>query len=465
MTRKRMMTIAMLVMLASTEAAAQSAADDTSPPNEDSQPARDTEATEQAPPDAERTDPAEGGDTTKPSAEEIEALEKELAEIRDAERGTDAKPQDAGTSATAARSAAGDWLQELSNAFNPAISLNAVFTAGYSSRPAEEEEAATTSGDAHAAGVDNLRSGIALQEIELRLSAVVDPYFRLDASIAGDTEDIAFEEAYLTTLFLPVVNFRVGQFFANLGRHQQLHTHAYPFLTGPQPWRTLLGREGLRAPGISADVLLPLPFFTEVNLQGFRSDWRPWQGSIADDPTTAIDESVPDQRGDLDLVYLAHLKTLFELAATTTLEVGGTYAGGRNGYGGWTSLVGADLTLKWRPLAQARYTSLEWTTEYLFTSRGGAPEDARVGGLYSALRYQFLQRWWVQARGALLGLPVTDEGRTWRAEALLAFVPSEFSTIRLQYAFERPGLAADPAVHEVFLQAVASIGSHPAHAY
>src|SRR6185503_12320415 len=110
--------------------------------------------------------------------------------------------------------------------------------------------------------------------------------------------------------------------------------------------------------------------------------------------------------------------------------------GGRNGFDSWTHVVGADLTLKWRPITAERYTSFEWATEYLWTDRDGAPANAQVGGAYTSVRYQFAQRWWVQARGALLGLPEGDSGQTWRAEALAAHVFSEFSALRLQYAYE-----------------------------
>jgi hypothetical protein len=81
------------------------------------------------------------------------------------------------------------------------------------------------------------------------------------------------------------------------------------------------------------------------------------------------------------------------------------------------------------------------------------------------LRYQFAQRWWVQGRGAILGVPEADSPRTVRGEALAAFVPSEFSAIRLQYALEKTEGAALAAVHEIFAQVVFSVGPHPAHAY
>jgi hypothetical protein len=71
----------------------------------------------------------------------------------------------------------------------------------------------------------------------------------------------------------------------------------------------------------------------------------------------------------------------------------------------------------------------------------------------------------VQARGAVLGLPAGDDPRTYRGEALVAFIPSEFSALRLQYALEREAEPAADYIHELFAQVVFSIGPHPAHAY
>jgi hypothetical protein len=222
----------------------------------------------------------------------------------------------------------------------------------------------------------------------------------------------------------------------------------------------LLGPEGLRDPGISADVLLPLPFYAEMNAQVFRGEWRPFEAAVP----SAGSAAVSDLRHDQDLAYLGHLKLLFDLSDPTTLELGGTYLAGRNGFGGLSQLAAGDLTVKWRPIEAERYTGLEWTTEYLFSNREGAPLDRRQGGGYTALRYQFAQRFWVQAREAMLGLPAGASGRSTRTEALLALVPSEFTALRLQYAFE-PAHPQSRPVHEVFLQAIVSIGVHPAHAY
>jgi hypothetical protein len=337
---------------------------------------------------------------------------------------------------------------------NPAISVAGVALGG-----------GTTRKGSAGGNPDDLRSGLLLQEVELRASAIVDPYFRADVTLAGNTEGVAFEEAYLSTLEIPRVTIRAGQMKATVGRHNLLHTHAFPFLTAPLPWRTLLGPEGLRDPGVSADVLLPLPFYTEVTAQAFAGDWLPFEGSIEDNPRTARDEAIPDRRRDRDLAYVAHLKTLFELSDSSTLELGASYIGGRNGFGGMTNVVAGDITFKWKPIEAERYVGFDWTTEYVWVERGRAPTDRTRGGGYTAVRYQFAQRWWVQARGAVLGLPAGDDPRTYRGEALAAFIPSEFSALRLQYALEREAEPDADYIHELFAQVVFSIGPHPAHAY
>jgi len=337
------------------------------------------------------------------------------------------------------------------NALNLAISANGLVLGGGAS------EAERHAGD--------LTTGIHLQEVELRMSAIVDPYFRAELALAANEEEIGFEEAYLSTLEIPRVTVRAGQMLASVGRHNLLHTHAFPFLTAPLPSRVLLGDDGLKDPGVSVEALLPLPFFVEVTGQAFAGEWAPFAGGVDDDPATAVDETVPDARRPGDLAYVGHLKTLLEAGRDATIELGGSYVGGRNGFGRRTDVLGGDLTVKWRPLARERYTGFDWSSEYLWVKRRGAPEGERVGGLFSGVRVQFDQRWWVQGRGALLGLPKGDTSRVWRAEALLAFVPSEFSALRLQYAYETAEAADLADVHELFLQALFSIEPHAPHDY
>lgn len=410
-------------------------------------------ATSEASPEkAEVGPPVQNAEEAATRAREEAEIAAELAKNQGASEGTVDGPSESRQPEVSGVSASSNGL---SNLMNPAISVAGITLGGATSRSENAVEGTP----------DDLPTGISLQEVELRASAIVDPFLRADVSLSGSVEEVGFEEAYITTLGIPRLTVRAGQMRAALGRHNLLHTHAFPFITAPLPWRALIGPEGLTDAGVSAELLLPLPFYGEITGQLFQGDWASLQGEIADDPLTAVDESVPDRRKDRDLGYVAHLKTLFDLSESTTLELGTSYAGGRNGYAGLTTLLGGDVTLKWRPLNAERYTGIDWTTEYVWSDRDAAPVDRKRGGGYSALRFQFAQQWWLQARGAVLGVPEAESRRIWRGEALAAFVPSEFSTLRLQYALERREQSPERPVQELFLQAIFSIGPHPAHAY
>jgi len=426
-----------------TDAAAPSGAPAASPEQTATEPSQPSEpANEGTAPSASR------------AAEEAE-IAAEMARMKQAQpTGSGSGEPQPLAAAPAESSGASASSSGLSNLMNPAISVAGVAFGG-----------GTTRRESAAGAPDDLRSGLTLQEVELRASAIVDPYFRADVALAGNADEIGFEEAFISTLEIPRVTLRAGQMKATVGRHNLLHTHAFPFITAPLPWRALMGPEGLNDPGVSADVLLPLPFYAEVTTQVFAGNWLPFAGSIADNPRTARDEAIPDQRHDRDLAYVGHLKTLFDLSDSSTLELGASYIGGRNGFGGLTNVVAGDVTFKWKPIEAERYEGFDWTTEYVWIDRGRAPTDRSRGGGYTAVRYQFAQRWWVQARGAILGLPAGDDPRTLRGEALVAFIPSEFSAIRLQYALEHEDEPNADYIHELFAQVVFSVGPHPAHAY
>jgi len=346
-------------------------------------------------------------------------------------------------------------VQKNPNTWNPRISAGIVFLGGYS-----------TAEDHGGEGNHGVESGFQLQEIDVRLESNVDPFFRGTISLAGHMHEgnmeLGFEEAFISTTALPDVTLRAGKFLLNFGKSNLRHTHARHYLTAPMPIQALTGADHLLGIGVSVDYLAPFPFFTELNLQAVRPSWG---GGHAGEG----EESSEHAHGDpLDLSYLAHLKTLFDLSDTTTLEFGGSYLGNQDHDGHLESVWALDLTLKWVSLERARYESMDWTTEYISAHRDGVKGD----GLYTSLRRQTGQRWWMQVRGAVLGLTRETESRRYRGEGILAYAPSERSVVRLQYAVET--LGHDETSHdghhaefvqEVFLQVIVTLGAHPAHAY
>ena len=326
----------------------------------------------------------------------------------------------------------------ISRSFNPAISSNGLFIAAYDSEDGDGEGEP----DAHAHGPGN-DTGMRVQELELQLSAFVDPYLKADLIFAvPGGEGFELEEGYLTSQGLPVT-LKMGRFRAEFGRHNLLHAHQFPFLDAPLAHDRLLGDTGLVDTGISASLLLPVPWFAEASAQLLNGDA----------------ELFDSDHGE-DLVYLGHLKNFWDLSDVITLELGASAATGANAADEQTSVFGGDLTFKWRA-ARTRNRSLVWQSEYLYARHDKGDVRRREGGLYTLAQFQVAPRWWIQGRYDLFGVPEEDD-RESRISGLLAFVPSEFSAVRLQYSLlDEEGESA----HNVLAQLNYTIGSHPAHRY
>jgi hypothetical protein len=362
----------------------------------------------------------------------------------------------------------------LTRDYNPAIGANMLLGGAYlSDSPALPEHVGET----------YPQSGFLFQEAELALAAAVDPYFRGDLIIAfhyhHDEFHVHVEEGFITTLSLPKVTFRAGKFYLPFGKHNMLHTHAFPFIDAPLPLVYFFGEEGLNEIGMEASALLPLPWFSEISAYAANGN---------NDLLFASEKSK-------DLIYGGKWRNFFDFEKDVSLEVGGSYVAGKNRAGGWTHVYGGDLTLRWKPVQ--RYKQVIWQTEWMRMTRSSSIADALqankcdgdnppdvcqalklqndvasgAGGLSSYVAVQFAQRFWVQARFDTVGWPMGDlKDPIYRGTGLIAFVPTEFSAIRLQYSYTRGGspsqdIAQTKNVHQVMLQFNVSIGAHPAHGY
>lgn len=303
-------------------------------------------------------------------------------------------------------------------------------------------------------------NGLSLQEAELHFSSDVDPYFRAVALLSihqqeGSTEfAIDPEVVYAESISIPYVILRVGKQKLALGRHNQLHTHAFPFIDAPLIHQALLGDEGLNETGISAAGLLPLPWFSELTVQGFNPN----------------NETLYNSGKSKHWGGLARYRNLWDLTDDLTLEFGASGTRARNQFSRTASVWGGDLTLKWRPSVGGKYKALIWSTEYLSGKRPGLENEAAesiqdLGGIATWLQYQFAERWWTQGRYEFLGIPHSRAiQKQNKQSALVAFIPSEFSGIRLQYDRIRTE-GRQKTDHAIALQFNVSIGAHPAHEY
>ena len=328
----------------------------------------------------------------------------------------------------------------LSRTFNPAISVNGLFQGTYRSRENNNPNA-------------EVKTGLKVQEIELQFSANVDKWLSANIRFTFEDDEFEIEEAFADVLLMNRLALRAGQFYTHFGKHNLLHQHQFPFIDAPLVNQEIFGEEGLLEVGTGLNYLVPVPWYSELIFEFLEGG----------------NENLFDAPLNDDFAYLFHTKNLWDLDEDTTLELGGSYVTGRNGATGGAAhsqsqAAGANLTVKWKPAQRLRYQTLVWQTEYLgsWQETGPATPDDNKGGIYSFLQYQFQERWWAQGRYDYFGLHRSAGiNEKHRYSALVGFVPSEFSALRLQYSF----LDDLRDEHQLILQLNFSLGSHPAHLY
>jgi hypothetical protein len=320
------------------------------------------------------------------------------------------------------------------------------------------------------------RNGLDLQEAELAFYSDVDPYSRfsllmslhpnyeLDGATGKVTQSWIFEpeEAFAELTQVPSTNVKIGKFKAAFGKSNLLHTHAYPFVDAPIINTQLMGDEGLNDVGVSAAVLLPINWFSEVTLQYLRGEG---ENKEFNSPTPG------------DGVELAHWKNLWDLSDALTFETGLSYAQGGNSLGTMTSLSGADVTFKWRPTSGGKYKSWVLAAEYIDRKVPQPGADDEKGQGYNIWgQYQFAERWAALLRYENLKVEGADRvdnplalanQTTTKTSASVVFAASEFSSYRIEYDWVHGPTNAEGNTNEqkLYLQANFTIGSHPAHSY
>jgi hypothetical protein len=96
-------------------------------------------------------------------------------------------------------------------------------------------------------------------------------------------------------------------------------------------------------------------------------------------------------------------------------------------------------------------------------------------GGYASFQYRLSQVWWMGVRGEQARKSFTDfvvddtgapiPGTVNRVSANIAWVPSEFSFIRLEYSHAKADGGIHPTDDRIMIQMSYTIGYHPAHAY
>jgi len=296
-----------------------------------------------------------------------------------------------------------------------------------------------------------------LNETEVSLQSVVDPYARADffLSFGRDPQTgkygASVEEGYLTTLSLPAkLQLKVGKFRQAVGRINTTHPHALPFIDLPDAYVNYFGDEGLNDEGASLSWLVPnKKFYQELIVQ----------------ITAGKNEAPVFYRGDNNkLLYLAHLKNFFTLNDNATLELGLTGLAGPNDSARLTQMGTVDITYKWKPVKMNTYRSLAWQTELFFHKASLTPSlSHRSFGMYSFIQYQLAKRWFLTGRYDYAQLPV-DRSLVDHSYSLTAgWYATEFSKMELEGKITDTN--GESRYAQAWLRWIFVIGAHGAHQY
>jgi hypothetical protein len=397
------------------------------------------------------------------------------------------------------------------------VSLDVLSAVGTST--ARDEEIELLQGGGH----DPRQRGFTLQQAELSLMGAVDPYMNAEAHLIyfldpeGES-NFEIEEAFLQTIALPFgldeQGFQVeaGHFFTEFGRINPKHPHAWDWQDQPFVLTRLFGADGMRAPGMRVGWLLPLPWFSELHAGVQNAKGETMTSFLANDEVfeeRAIGGRPFSDRGVHsleDLVYLIRSTHGVDVSDEISAQLGGSLLLGPNSTGkdGNTQIYGADLVVKWHPLDAERgwpfvkvegewlfrryqtddftgcFEEEEGCTEVFVPGRTLGDYGGYVQALWgfrrnfaAGLRYEY-----GSASGADVGFDDDTEsvvrvsrntdpfrGTRHRISPLIAFHPSEYARLRLQYNYDHQHFLAQDDQHSVWAGVEFMLGAHPAHSY
>ncbi len=293
-----------------------------------------------------------------------------------------------------------------------------------------------------------------MHEAELALKSVVDPYARADAfiSMANDNGEFVFEleEAYLTTLALPhQLEIKAGKYRSNVGKINQIHPHALPFIDTPALYSNYLGDEGLNDQGIALSWLVPNGAF-----------YQDWTVGVSRGP--AESESFVIDTGN-QLLYTTHLKNFWDLTDNTTFELGLTGMAGPNDTGNTSWIGGVDLTYKWKPVQFNRYRSLTLQAESFFSKRHTDNKAIDTWGMYALADYRFAERWNILVRYDFSDKPDNADWNERAVSSTLGWTLTEFQ--KIEFGARRSWNDLIDTNYAGFIRLIFVIGTHGAHVY
>ncbi|WP_428086649.1 hypothetical protein [Candidatus Thioglobus sp.] len=379
-----------------------------------------------------------------------------------------------------------------SSNFNPAISL--VLDGRYGSfenNPEEYELPGFALGGE--AGLGD--KGLSVGHSELIMSANADDKFYGQMTLAlaeheGETQ-VELEEAFIQTLGLGNgTSVKAGRFFSEIGYLNKQHSHTWDFADAPLIYRGLFGNN-LIDDGVQFTYIAPTDTFLQLGSEILSGSRHPAAGK-----TNGIGAwtAFADIGGDIGIEHSWQLGLSHWQADNIKGRESGGHAHGGGAaetpsFTGDSKISGLDLVYKWAPNGNPKDQNLKFQFEYFDRKENGEVTmlnsgppvettryDGHQKGWYAQAAYKFDPEWRTALRydqldannrgsdaGVLAEAGLDSEGHTpKRYSAMLEWLPSEFSRVRLQYNQDKSYEKTDD---QVVLQYTVSFGSHAAHQF
>jgi hypothetical protein len=380
------------------------------------------------------------------------------------------------------------------NEFNPAASLILTGTYGQLSQNPETYQIGgfiPSNGDVGPPG-----RSFRLGESELTLSANIDPYFSgyFVGAFDGDN-GTSVEEAYISHVgLIPGGTIRFGRVLSAFGYLNEIHAHAWDFVDAPLALQAFFGGP-LKDDGLQARWVAPTALLIEVGVELGLGDQFPGMDRQKNGANLAM--LFGHIGGDVGFSNSYRFgATLYRSRATqrTYDDLDALGMPVTNAFTGDTDMWGLDFVWKWAPDGNAVAHSLKLQAEYFHRNENGSLTfdlnglqdatgnyDSDQNGWYAQAVYQFTPRWRVGARydyldsgtidiglvgsGALSAadFPILTDHDPSRTTAMIDFSPSEFSRLRLQYAWDQARFTNTD--DQLLLQYIMSLGAHGAHKF
>jgi len=240
----------------------------------------------------------------------------------------------------------------------------------------------------------------------------------------------------------------VGRKFLNIGKINQLHSEQWDYVNRPLFAQTFLGgEEGVSGEGILLSYLLPVPFFSQLEIGG----WSPVvhaHGNEGDEEESGHDHHEIESIEYQNRIVTGRIWNSFEISPTTELEIGGSLLLGNitAESANQQTLMGGDITLRHEiGLNQAiRLNSELYNAKY---ADEGENKENQLGGFVN-LQYKLNNFYKFGVRYDLLGKH-GDEGESKNQIAVMATRQlTETSKFRIQY---NTGKEMDNTIYAQFI--------------